>query len=189
MDQVMHDLRDMNSIVIDIRFNGGGQDAVSFEILSRFISGKVEVATQQLKFGDGFTPVQSLYIEGSENPFAGTVYVLTSPQTGSAAEAFAIATLAMPNVKRIGAATAGAMSTALEKDLPNGWAFSISNEVYMDPEGNAYENKGIPVDHDLGYPRGRQPFFKGVVDDLEADKRAIMEAIRSMTGQTADKRD
>ncbi|MEO1627724.1 MAG: S41 family peptidase [Bacteroidota bacterium] len=181
MDRVMADLSDMERIVIDVRFNGGGQDAVSFEILSRFATQSKQVATQKLRYGQQYTPVLPLFIQGREDAFEKTVYVLTSPQTGSAAEAFSISTLAMDNVKRIGSATSGAMSTALEKTLPNGWSFSISNEIYMDNDGQSYENIGIPVDYELRYPRERQPFFRGVVNDLEADKRNILTAIDSLS--------
>jgi C-terminal processing protease CtpA/Prc len=177
MDKIMKDLSEMESVVVDVRFNGGGQDAVSFEILSRFISREIlQVATQKLRNGNGFTKVLPLYVKG-RNEYTKPLYVLTSQQTGSAAEAFSIATLAMDNTKRIGSATSGAMSTALEKRLPNGWSFAISNEVYMDNSGRSYENSGIPVDYELGYPKDRQAFFRSVVDDLEADKQNILKAI------------
>lgn len=180
MDRVMRDLQNMEAIVIDVRFNGGGQDAVSFEILNRFAEKPIQVATQQLRDGDHFTPVQALYLSGYKEAFNKPLYVLTSPQTGSAAEAFSIATMDMEQVHRIGSPTAGAMSTALEKTLPNGWVFSISNEIYMDNNGVCYENKGIPVHLDLNYPKDRQEFFRTVVNDLEKDKRDILKAIDSL---------
>ncbi|MEM1220951.1 MAG: S41 family peptidase, partial [Bacteroidota bacterium] len=177
MDRVMADLRDHSAIVIDLRFNGGGQDAVSFEILSRFLDQETAVATQKLRMGESFTPTQTLLIKGQSSAFTKPVYVLTSPQTGSAAEAFAIATIPMEHIRRIGGATSGALSTALEKTLPNGWSFSISNEIYMDLVGKSYENIGIPVDYDCSYSRDRQTFFRRVVNDLAADKVQILEAI------------
>lgn len=180
MDRIMADLADTDAMVIDLRFNGGGQDAVSFEILSRFLDQRLQVATQKLKHGDGYSPVLSLYVDGTAEAYTKPVYVLTSPQTGSAAEAFAIATMAMDRVQRIGSPTTGAMSTALEKELPNGWVFSISNEIYMDNDGNSYENKGIPVDYELGYPKDRQPFFRSVADDLTGDKQQILKAIEAL---------
>lgn len=181
MDRVMKDLAEMEAIVIDVRFNGGGQDAVSFEILSRFIPAKeVQVASQKIRYGNTHTPVLPLYINGRQHAFTKPVYVLSSPQTGSAAEAFAISTMAMDHVQRIGSASSGAMSTALEKTLPNGWAFAISNEVYMDNDGNCYENIGVPVDYELQYSRDRQTFFRSVVNDLEADKQAILKAIEAL---------
>lgn len=178
LDKIMKDLSEMKSIVIDIRFNGGGQDAVSFEILSRFISKeKLQIATQQLRNGNKWTNVLPLYIKGTKNAYKRPVYVLTSQQTGSAAEAFSIATLAIDNTKRIGSKTSGAISTALEKILPNGWSFAISNEIYMDNNGKTYENIGIPVDYKLSYSKDRQAFFSSIVDDLEGDKKNILRAI------------
>ena len=181
MDMVMNDLSGMKSIIIDVRFNGGGQDAVSFEILSRFIpKGKLQIATQKLRYGNRFTPILPLYIDVKTNAFNKPVYVLTSKQTGSAAEALSIATMAMQNVKRIGSTTSGAMSTALEKKLPNGWSFAISNEIYMDNNGKPYENIGVPVNYELNYPNERQTFFRSVVNDLEADKQNILNAISKL---------
>ena len=180
MNKVMNDLSNMESIVIDIRFNGGGQDAVSFEILNRFISKRQKVATQQLYYHNQYTAVLPLFIKGNTHSYTKPVYVLTSPQTGSAAESFAIASLELDNFKRIGSSTSGAMSTALEKTLPNGWAFSISNEIYMDNNGTCYENKGIPVHYDLNYPKDRQDFFRTIVNDLDTDKQQILKAIEAL---------
>ncbi|HBH49271.1 MAG TPA: hypothetical protein DDX98_11555 [Bacteroidales bacterium] len=188
MNLVMNDLEEMEAIVIDVRFNGGGQDAVSFEILSRFIPGRQQVANQQIRYGIRFTDVLPLYIEGSADPFTKPTYVLTSPQTGSAAEAFSIATMAIDPINRIGSATLGAISTALEKKLPNGWTFSISNEIYMDNAGNKYENTGIPVDFELNYSRDRQTFFRSVVNDLKGDKQDILNAIESLKEKNVPKK-
>lgn len=182
MTQIMADLSDMDAIVLDVRFNGGGQDAVSFEILRWFNDEKRPIVHQKLKHGSGYSPTSTLDLEGMENAYTRPVYVLTSPQTGSAAEAFTIATLSLPHAKRIGAATSGALSTALEKRLPNGWYFALSNEIYMDLQDRVFENTGVPVDYTLDYPRERQPFFRSVAQNLEKDKQDILKAIRSFKG-------
>ena len=88
--------------------------------------------------------------------------------------------MAMDNVKRIGSNTSGALSTELAKTLPNGWHFSISNEIYMDNDGKSYENIGIPVNYELNYSKDRQIFFRSVVNDLEADKQNILKAISTL---------
>ena len=88
--------------------------------------------------------------------------------------------MAMDQVKRIGSSTTGALSTTLDKTLPNGWVFSISNEVYMDNQGNQYENIGVPVDYELNYSRDRQTFFRTVLDDLEVDKQNILKAVHQL---------
>lgn len=180
MDKVMQDLKDSRSIVIDLRFNGGGQDAVSFEILKRFNPEKRQIVTTKLKHQNSFSPQQPLFLEAHPNPYTHPVYLLTSQQTGSAAEAFAISSMAIPHFKRIGTATQGALSTALEKQLPNGWVFSISNEIYMDRKGNSYENIGIPVNYSLNYPEDRQTFFRSIADNLEKDKLDVLKAIHQL---------
>lgn len=177
MEHVIKDLSMMEIIVIDLRFNGGGQDAVSFEILSHFLEDDVTVARVQHQYGKTKSPIRDVSNQAKEKAFTKPVYVLTSKQTGSAAEFFSLATLAIPNIKRIGTATLGALSSELPKTLPNGWHFSISNELFMDVDGTYYENRGVPSDIFLAYPEDRQTFFRSVVDDLDEDKRNILNAI------------
>ncbi len=177
MDRVMNDLDQTKAMVLDVRFNGGGQDAVSFEILSRFNNKRTKSCVTKLKLKSGYSPLQEIFMEDSENAYLNPVYILTSKQTGSAAEAFSLNSMALPHFTRIGTSTQGALSTALEKKLPNGWFFSISNEVYMDTLGKSYENIGVPVDIELNYPEDRQDFFRSVVANLEADKEQLIESI------------
>lgn len=178
MSKVMQDLSEVEAMIIDVRFNGGGQDAVSIEILNNFVAHPIQFAIQKQVYKNNFTTNLPLLIPGRKDAFTKPVYVLTSPQTGSAAETFALASMSMKNGKRIGAPSTGATSTALEKKLPNDWDFAISNEVLTDLQGNCYENIGVPVDFNLNYPRERQPFFRSIVNDLEKDKQAILQAIK-----------
>ena len=58
----------------------------------------------------------------------------------------ALSSMELNQLKRIGSRTNGAISDALQKTLPNGWHFSLSNEIYTDNNDKHYENIGIPVD-------------------------------------------
>ncbi len=180
MSKVMKDLSDVEAMIVDVRFNGGGQDAVSIEILNNFVAHPIQFGQQKQVYKDHFTSNLPLLIPGTKDAFTKPVYILTSPQTGSAAETFALASMSMKNGKRIGSPSTGATSTALEKKLPNAWDFAISNEILTDLQGNCYENIGVPVDYDLNYPRERQPFFRSVVNDLEKDKQDILQAIKML---------
>ena len=183
MERIMADLTPSDRIVLDIRFNGGGQDAVSFEILRHFNNQRRKVALEKLKGPEGFSPIQELWLGTSERPYVKPVYLLISPQTGSAAETMALASQSLPHIRRIGSNSSGALSTALEKELPNGWAFALSNEYFMDTTGVLYENKGIPVDYDLHYPRGRQAFFRQVAQAPDADLQAVRGALEKLREQ------
>lgn len=48
------------------------------------------------------------------------VFVLTSHQTGSTPETFALASMAIKNITRVGSHTEGIFSDILEKKLPSG---------------------------------------------------------------------
>ena len=60
-----------------------------------------------------------------------------------------IAMRVLPNVTLVGEATMGILSDNLYKDLPNGWEISLSNEIYLDPQGELYEDIGIPPDVEI----------------------------------------
>lgn len=180
LDQVMTDLSDTEYLIVDVRFNGGGQDAVSLEILRQFNKQRKLVANKRAIYKNGFTSATPIYLEAHETAYQKPIYLLTSQQSASATDMLALASLELPNIQRIGSHSNGALSDALEKQLPNGWYFSISNLEYRDNKGICYENIGIPVDVELHYPEERQPFFRSVADDLAGDKEKVMTAIEKL---------
>jgi len=177
MNNVMSDLKDTKHIILDVRFNGGGNDEVSLEILRHFNPTKKLVAYKKGKLGNEFTKTIPIYIEPSSKPYIKPVYVLSSQQSASASDMLLLSSIELHHLIRIGSHSQGAISDALQKELPNGWHFSLSNEIYSDVKGNVYENIGIPVDYELNYPDDRQIFFRSVADNLEGDKELILQAI------------
>lgn len=181
MEKVLEDIRSFPTLIVDVRFNGGGQDVVSFEILKHLNPfGKI-VMNQKQQFRGSFSPIMYLSLPNNSTAYSGNVFVLTSPQTGSAAESFALASFSLDQFKNIGSATSGALSTALEKKLPNGWDFALSNEISSNATGKIFENSGVPVDYELNYPKDRQSFFRYVADNLEEDKQKILKGINSFS--------
>nr|WP_298996181.1 S41 family peptidase [uncultured Allomuricauda sp.] len=179
INRAMQDLQETDSLILDLRFNGGGQDVVSLEILKQFNDQQRKVATKKTKTEKGFTPEISINMEPSENPYLKPVFLLTSQQSASATDFFVMASKVLPQITRIGSRTQGALSDALEKPLPNGWSFAISNEVYYDMDGVCYESIGIPPHYDLNYPEDRQSFFRSVAQNLQQDKEDVLKAIKT----------
>jgi len=180
MDKVMKDLNDTDFLILDVRFNGGGQDAVGLEILKCFNNRKVQVATKKAVYKNNYTERTLIFIEYSKHPYKKPIYLLTSQQSASATDFMTLASLELKNIKRIGSHTNGALSDALGKKLPNGWFFSISNQIYEDNQGKCYENIGVPVNYELNYPSDRQTFFRSVANNLEKDKIDILNAIEEL---------
>ncbi|MBE9601473.1 S41 family peptidase [Pedobacter sp. MC2016-24] len=131
MDRAITDLKDVDGIILDIRFNGGGYDGFALEILSHFINKKTMAFSKRTWLGKTFSAATPTYMSPSGQRFLGPVMLLTSRSTASAAEILAMASMGLKNFDRIGSSTEGIFSDRLEKKLPNGWRFSLSNEVYM----------------------------------------------------------
>lgn len=144
LDQVMTRFAGHDSLVVDVRLNTGGYDRVGFEIARRLADRPRVAFTKQARWGAGHTPGQAHTLDpGSDATFNGRVAVLTSELTASAAENFLLAARAIPRVIQVGETTAGAHSDVLERHLPNGWSFTLSNEVYRAADGSVFEGSGM----------------------------------------------
>ena len=185
LDSIIKDLTEAKSYILDVRFNGGGKDAVALNILNHFSGTEKLSHTKKARIGKGFTNPQKFKIIPSKNHFNGNVYLLTSHFTASAAEILVLASLSNTNFKRIGATTEGIFSSTLDKKLPNGWKYELSNEVYQDLNGENYENVGILADYQLEYSINKDTFLDQLSADLKNKKdKAIDLAIELEKNQS-----
>ncbi|MDR6845728.1 S41 family peptidase [Flavobacterium granuli] len=159
MKIIIDDFKNTESVVIDLRFNGGGYETVALKFLSYFITNQKNILSVKAKTKYGFSESQNYTLISAKNSYRKKVYLLTSHNTASAAEIFALGSLSYPNIVRIGSPTAGIFSELLWKELPNGWEFSLSNEVYFDSKSKSYEGIGIPVNYDMNYHKDRSAFL------------------------------
>ncbi|NLW89880.1 MAG: S41 family peptidase [Clostridiaceae bacterium] len=150
MDQIVREFNDagISSVVIELRFNGGGFDEASLLLAGYFTESPYLAYRKQVYCNGVFSEPQDIYVKPGKLFFDGDVYVLTSGYTISAAETFIRAMLANPNgrVTVVGEKTAGFYSDALERSLPGGYTYSLSNERYLSHTGEILEGKGIEPD-------------------------------------------
>jgi len=166
IDQIIKQLYNLKTIIIDIRFNDGGEDVNSLCIASRFADQKRLAFSKQARNGSGFTPLREYYIEPiGDRQFTKKVILLTSAFTVSAAEIFMMAMTTLPHVTVIGEATRGAHSDVLNRHLPNGWEFGLSNEIYYTHGKQIYEKVGLPPDIEVHLN----------ADDFKAGKDNILD--------------
>lgn len=159
MKQILADLGKSDSVVIDLRFNGGGLETVALKILSYFVHESKHILSVEAKNGRGYTAKQKYILQPAKAGYQGKVSLLLSSGTASAAEIFALGAFNYPNIKLIGSKTNGIFSEILWKELPVGWEFSLSNEIYTDTNGKTYEGTGVPVNQEMNYPRKRLDFY------------------------------
>jgi hypothetical protein len=163
LDAAMKSFAGKESLVIDVRVNGGGSDVLGVAVASRLTDRDYVAFTKRtrndpdhwpdhLPDGDqGWTAPQTTHVVPSTRPrFLGRVFLLTGPNSISAAETFTMALLGRaPHVIRVGESTQGVYSDILDRTLPNGWEFGLPNEVFLDAENHHYEKRGVPPDHEV----------------------------------------
>jgi len=175
MDKVMADFTDTRAVIIDVRFNGGGKDEVGMEVLSRFNDTQRIVFTKKARLGGGYTKPISVELKSTESPYTKPVYLLISAESASATEIMVLSSLLLEHVTRVGSNTEGVFSDVLDKVLPNGWEFGLSNEVYEDTKGTNYEGIGISADIEMNYIRNKQEFLAKIMDELKVNGDEAIE--------------
>jgi len=175
LDKVLEELDGVSFYILDLRFNIGGKDGAALATLNHFTKDPRVVFTKKAKKGNGYTIPQELSVNPSKQNFKGNVYLLTSQKTASAAEILVLASLSDPRITRIGSATQGIFSSTLDKKLPNGWEYQLSNEVYEDLKGNNFENIGITPEYVLEYPKNSDQFIDYLSNDLKRNKDSAID--------------
>lgn len=124
----------VRGLIIDIRLNGGGWDRIGLELAKRMTSSKRTAYFKKFKLPESkqYTgPLEIFLKPKKESPLSNVAsYIMMSAFTRSAAETFALAASQMPQVTLVGSPSNGMFSDMLTKKMPNGWKFSLSNEVY-----------------------------------------------------------
>lgn len=158
VDKALAELQDTRALVLDIAHNLGGLDLVSAEIAARFADRERVVYSKYAHANPRVQPQPVRIAPGGQSRYRKPVYLLTSEFTCSAGETFTMMMRALPNVTQVGQSTQGIFSDGLAKLLPNGWIFSLSNEVYRDTWGVSYETLGLPPDYPIAvYPEREAP--------------------------------
>jgi len=142
----------LKGLVIDVRINSGGSDPLGLAIASRLTAHQYLAYTKVARADPGdrnkWTPGDPSVVRPSTRPhLLGPVVELTGPSTVSAGETFTQALMGRtPHITRIGENTQGVFSDVLGRRLPNGWRFGLPNEVFLTPDGKAFDGPGIPPD-------------------------------------------
>ena len=178
MSIIIENLRSTAFCIIDVRFNNGGFDQAGLIVLSYFTNQRILAYTKKARNGTDFTRRQAIYIDPNPIHYANPVFILTSHQTASAGETFVLGSMNLSNVRRIGSNTAGVFSNVLDKKLPNGWNYGLSNEIYESPDNKNYEVVGINPDYKIDYEKGGFSFYTQLMNEIDTMDMAIEKAIK-----------
>ncbi len=146
------ELQDVDGLIIDLRFNDGGEEEVNLTVARHFIPSTHHAYSKQARLRDSRTPLRDIFLDPSSGQqYLGPIVILTSTRTGSAAEALVLSLRDLPNVSVIGEASAGRFSNTLDARVSSDIAFGLSNEYYFSAAGEWFERVGIPVDEPVSF--------------------------------------
>lgn len=169
--------KEYRACILDVRFNGGGHDEVGLEIMSFFTDRSYRVGEKKAYYKNNWTKPVNIKQHHAEQNIDGPIVVLTSHLSASATEILTMSALAHPNATIIGSKTEGIFSDMLDKVLPNGWNFSLSNEVYLDHKGINHEAVGINPDIKLDYSTDDKLFYESMMPQDGVKDAGIAKAV------------
>jgi carboxyl-terminal processing protease len=147
IDDILSHWKDKKGIIIDVRWNSGGNWINAEMVASRFADQSRVYSFRRQKIGPGkddFSAWRSSSVgpKGSYQ-FLKPVVVLTSRATSSSAEMFVMAMQVLPHVTIVGDTTGGGVGNPVYRELPNGWTYRLSTEVEADAQGRIVEGVGV----------------------------------------------
>lgn len=150
--------RHLHGLIIDLRINGGGSDALGIHIAERLTDAPYIAYAKRARNDPAdpnrHTRPEPIPVLPAHAPrYTGPVAVLTGGSTVSAGETFTQALIDRPGrMLRIGQPTQGVFSDVMQRELPNGMTTWLPNEEYLTDSGRTFDGTGIP-------PEVRVPVF------------------------------
>jgi hypothetical protein len=145
IDNILQELIDegVTSMVVDVRSRAGGTNYVPRFIAQRFIDKTTTYMIEYYPEGESFIKKEWKVSPEGTGFRTGKVALLSNGETASGGEMFLLAMLQRGNLIHIGSNSAGAAGNIVDKDLSNGWNFTITNSRTEFPNGNQYYKVGI----------------------------------------------
>jgi hypothetical protein len=150
LDQALDSLRSTTALIVDVRMNAGGNDAIAMDFAGRFAARSV--VTESFRFRDGaghgdFTAptIRTLNPRGPWT-YAAPVIVLSGRGVFSSNESFVSAMRELPNVRIVGDTTGGGTGNPELRPLGDGWQYTVPRWIATTPDGIVIEDNGIPPD-------------------------------------------
>ena len=171
LNDILNFFSDTDGLIIDLRHNEGGNFTFAFSEFGRLTDEERFVFRSKTKNGKGHDDYTEWYdwdIYPSGDYFDKPIVLLTDRYTISASERMVMACKTLPNLTHMGDTTSGAMATKIEKELANGWYYSLVTQKIEFRDGISYEGPGLPPDI----------FVKNTSEEMAAGQdRALEEAL------------
>ena len=174
------ELRGVRGLVVDLRYNGGGETEAMTEVASAFLPagrslGRFTDRLGRLQF-EPHTRAALLFTPDRIKTFGGPVIILTSERTSSAAEIFVAALKEAGRATTVGQSTCGCVLAIRRRHvLPDGGELTVSEMDYETAAGARLEGTGLVPDEMVALDRQdlrarRDRAFERAVERLRPDR-------------------
>jgi C-terminal processing protease CtpA/Prc len=151
------DLGQLHGMILDLRYNIGGDDRFAYPIASRLVDRPVVGSTWRTpeyhpaytSWGKAETPLQgdTVRIEpAAATRYAGPLVILTGPNTMSTAEDFIVPLDYSGRALIVGEPTAGTTGNPVNVSLPGGAVLRVCSLWSTYPDGEEFVGRGITPD-------------------------------------------
>jgi hypothetical protein len=145
IQEAIDEFMELDGVIIDLRFNGGGRTEAFVSLHNRF--GSVEKMYLKSRFRNGlglndFTPIAEHWVRPHATSLKNKpIAILTNAYTASSSDHFVVAMKTQPDVICVGDTTYGAFSAVFERILPNGWKYRLGAQVVYDTDGSYLQDQ------------------------------------------------
>lgn len=157
-DRVLERYRSARAVVLDVRMNGGGNDALAYQVAGRFTTSARIGGYVQFRSGlrhDSFTALTARSVSPRGTwQFTRPVLLLTGRGAFSSAEGFVSAMQALPNVTLVGDTTGGGSGNPSVYPLREGYGISVSRWIEYTSTKQPIEWRGIAPDSVVAFSDG-----------------------------------
>ncbi len=157
--KAVQEFNEMDGLVIDLRFNGGGNTDAFVWMMNLMASREKVYMQSAFRNGEAYDDFTQM-VAHRVRPHADglkemPVVILTNAYTASSSDHFVLGMKTQQQVTIVGDTTCGAFSAVLERILPNGWKFRLGAQVVFNADGEYLsdasglylEGIGIAPDH------------------------------------------
>ena len=166
-----------DTLILDVRFNGGGAEWLAKKIAGRFVERSVVYAGNRDRDASrpsGFSKIKTRSLKPIRPGFRGRTVVLMGPVNMSSCEAFLLMMKQAPQCALMGEKSYGSSGNPKPVRLANGVTVFLPSWVALTPDGEPFEGKGISPDVHVEFPDkpgDQDPLINAALELLKGDER------------------
>lgn len=165
-----------DTLILDVRFNSGGDERLAVEIAGRFVEHPRVYAQHRFRdpsMPSGFSEIMTRTLNPTPSVpgFRGRTVVLMGPVNVSSCEAFLLMMKQVSQCTLMGEMSYGSSGNPQPVSLSNGVIVFLPSWVAFTPDGDPFEGKGLSPDIHVAFPDeavDEDPLINAALDFLLA---------------------